>query len=104
MYERNSQDMFYRILIKIIERTFINTMTLNLSLICLSVVPFLSVFCYISSGNNEMAQSQSAIIMRILAASIQVANRAGTIIRDIMSKGELGIVEKVKPIEISKFS
>lgn len=42
-----------------------------------------------------MAQTQTPLIMRILAASIQVANRAGTIIRDVMHKGELGIVEKV---------
>lgn len=42
-----------------------------------------------------MAQSQTSIIMRILAASINVANRAGSIIRDVMSKGDLGIVEKV---------
>lgn len=43
-----------------------------------------------------MALAQSSLVMRILAASIQVANRAGTIIRDVMHKGELGIVEKVK--------
>lgn len=42
-----------------------------------------------------MTQAQGFLIMRILAASIQVANRAGTIIRDVMSHGELGIVEKV---------
>lgn len=42
-----------------------------------------------------MAQAQSFLIMRILAASIQVANRAGTIVRDVMNTGELGIVEKV---------
>lgn len=42
-----------------------------------------------------MVQTQIALIMRILATSIQVANRAGTIVRDVMSKGDLGIVEKV---------
>lgn len=40
--------------------------------------------------------AQASLIMHILAASIQVANRAGFIIRDVMSKGELGIVEKSK--------
>lgn len=40
--------------------------------------------------------AQTSLIMHMLAASIQVANRAGFIIRDVMSKGELGIVEKVR--------
>lgn len=42
-----------------------------------------------------MAASTSPLLMRILAASVSVSNRAATIIRDIMKKGELGIVEKV---------
>lgn len=42
-----------------------------------------------------MAQS-SPLILRLIASSINVANRAGTIIRDIMNKGELGIIEKGK--------
>lgn len=33
--------------------------------------------------------------MQIMANSIMIANRAGKIIRDVMSNGELGIVEKV---------
>lgn len=41
-----------------------------------------------------MAQIAPAV-MRILASSIVVANRAGEIIRDVMSKGELGIIDKV---------
>ncbi|CAK1583705.1 unnamed protein product [Parnassius mnemosyne] len=36
------------------------------------------------------------LIVRLLASSVSVANRAGKIIRDVMSKGELGIVEKGK--------
>lgn len=55
-----------------------------------------TIFSSVNSGSNEMAQCQSSIIMRIIAASINVANRAGSIIRDVMSKGDLGIVEKVK--------
>ncbi|KAK7104394.1 3'(2'),5'-bisphosphate nucleotidase 1-like isoform X4 [Littorina saxatilis] len=43
-----------------------------------------------------MAASTSPLLMRILAASVSVSNRAATIIRDIMKKGELGIVEKGK--------
>lgn len=41
-----------------------------------------------------MAQSP-ALILRLIASSITAANRAGKIIRDIMSQGDLGIVEKV---------
>lgn len=35
------------------------------------------------------------LIVRLLASSVSVASRAGKIVRDVMSKGELGIVEKV---------
>ncbi|XP_071453738.1 3'(2'),5'-bisphosphate nucleotidase 1 isoform X2 [Hetaerina americana] len=40
--------------------------------------------------------STSPLILRVVATSVVVANRAGEIIRDIMSKGDLGIVEKGK--------
>ncbi|XP_058811882.1 3'(2'),5'-bisphosphate nucleotidase 1 [Topomyia yanbarensis] len=36
------------------------------------------------------------LVMRIVASSIQIAARAGRIIRDVMAKGDLGIVEKGK--------
>lgn len=39
--------------------------------------------------------SNPPLILRLLATSSTAAKRAGNIIRDIMSKGELGIVEKV---------
>lgn len=42
-----------------------------------------------------MAQS-AALITRLVASSVTAANRAGKIIRDVMSKGELNIVEKGK--------
>lgn len=35
------------------------------------------------------------VIVKLLASSVSVAGRAGKIVRDVMSKGELGIVEKV---------
>lgn len=41
-----------------------------------------------------MAHS-SPLILRLIASSVTAANRAGKIIRDIMSRGDLGIVEKV---------
>ncbi|XP_035449078.1 3'(2'),5'-bisphosphate nucleotidase 1 isoform X2 [Spodoptera frugiperda] len=40
--------------------------------------------------------SNIPLIVRLLASSVSVANRAGKIVRDVMSKGELGIVEKGK--------
>ncbi|XP_023935854.1 3'(2'),5'-bisphosphate nucleotidase 1 isoform X1 [Bicyclus anynana] len=36
------------------------------------------------------------VIVRVLASSVSVAGKAGKIVRDVMSKGELGIVEKGK--------
>lgn len=41
-----------------------------------------------------MAQC-APLVLRLLASSVSAANRAGKIIKDVMSKGELGIVEKV---------
>ncbi|XP_045453177.1 3'(2'),5'-bisphosphate nucleotidase 1 isoform X2 [Melitaea cinxia] len=36
------------------------------------------------------------LVVRLLASSVSIAGRAGKIVRDVMSKGELGIVEKGK--------
>ncbi|KAM3960483.1 3'(2'),5'-bisphosphate nucleotidase 1 isoform 1-T1 [Aphomia sociella] len=36
------------------------------------------------------------LVVRLLASSVSVASRAGKIVRDVMSKGELGIIEKGK--------
>jgi len=41
-----------------------------------------------------MAQ-RPALICKLLATSVSVGNRAGKIIRDIMVKGNLGIISKV---------
>ncbi|XP_014673858.1 PREDICTED: 3'(2'),5'-bisphosphate nucleotidase 1-like [Priapulus caudatus] len=38
--------------------------------------------------------AEAPLLMRLVSASVAVADRAGVIIRDIMKKGELGIVEK----------
>lgn len=35
------------------------------------------------------------LLLRLLASSVTAANRAGKIIRDVMSRGDLGIVNKV---------
>lgn len=39
--------------------------------------------------------SSIPVIVKLLASSVSIAGRAGKIVRDVMSKGELGIVEKV---------
>ena len=46
---------------------------------------------------NPFFQSQakmSSALTQVLASSVAIADRAGDIVRDIMKKGELGIVEK----------
>uniref|UniRef100_A0A1B6E0N3 3'(2'),5'-bisphosphate nucleotidase 1 n=1 Tax=Clastoptera arizonana TaxID=38151 RepID=A0A1B6E0N3_9HEMI len=42
-----------------------------------------------------MAQS-APLLLRIVGASLTAASRAGKIVRDVMSKGDLGIIEKGK--------
>jgi len=41
-----------------------------------------------------MAQGP-ALVCRLLASSVSVAHKAGKIIRDVMQKGDLGIIDKV---------
>lgn len=40
--------------------------------------------------------SSAPLLLRIVASSIAAANRAGQIVRDVMNRGDLGIVEKGK--------
>lgn len=54
-----------------------------------------------SEQSVKMAQS-APLIMRLLASSVSVASRAGKIIKDVMSKGELGIIEKVMHFSLLK--
>jgi len=42
----------------------------------------------------QPAASMSSTITQVLASSVAIADRAGEIVRDIMKKGDLGIVEK----------
>lgn len=50
--------------------------------------------------NFTMAQPS---VLRILASSVSLANHAGKIVRDVLSGGNLGIVEKEVSIEIVLF-
>lgn len=46
---------------------------------------------------QEMASQvvSGSVFLRLMSASVAVANHAGNIVRDIMKKGNLGIVDKV---------
>jgi hypothetical protein len=46
---------------------------------------------------TEMA-GQNPLLLRLIASSVRIADRAGSIVRNIMSGGNLGIVDKVTPI------
>lgn len=43
----------------------------------------------------EKVAGQLPVLLRLISSSVALANHAGVIIRDVMSRGELGIVEKV---------
>lgn len=47
-----------------------------------------------SKKSNRLKMSPAPLAMR-MASSIAIANQAGKIIHDLMSAGELGILEKV---------
>lgn len=39
--------------------------------------------------------SPAPFLLRLVSSSVAIANRAGVLIRDVLKKGELGIVNKV---------
>ena len=47
-----------------------------------------------------MAASTSPMLMRVLAASVSVSNKAAGIVRDIMKTGNLGIIHKVGALSL----
>lgn len=42
--------------------------------------------------------SSTPFLIRLVSSSVAIANRAGVLIRDVLKKGELGIVNKVLEI------
>lgn len=44
--------------------------------------------------NRLIFKMSHSLLMKVISSSITSANRAGLIIRDVMKKGELGIVDK----------
>lgn len=43
-----------------------------------------------------MAAQNTPLILSLLASSVRVAHHAGNVIREILKKGELNIVDKVR--------
>lgn len=43
-----------------------------------------------------------AVVMRLVASAYSVAEKAGAIVRKVLYSGELGIVEKVRPIYLNQ--
>jgi len=48
-----------------------------------------------ATAGSQNTSSDPGIVLKIVAASVCIADRAGGIVRNIMSAGNLGIVEKV---------
>jgi hypothetical protein len=72
-----------------------NIRTLTFQGLCLTCLPDrVTVHCC-TVADTKMAQC-APLILRLVASSITAVNRAGKIIRDIISQGDLGIVEKVR--------
>ena len=51
-------------------------------------------FCEGSTHFSEDMSASTPLLSRVVGYSVAIANNAGKIIKDIMKKGELGIVEK----------
>ena len=45
---------------------------------------------------------QQPLMIRLLSASVAVANRAGAVIRDVLKSGQLGIVHKVNVVHAAQ--
>lgn len=58
-------------------------------------VVIIIIFMFIITGLLNTMASSAPLLLRIVASSIAAANRAGQIVRDVMTRGDLGIVEKV---------
>ena len=44
----------------------------------------------------------NTLMLRLMSASVAAATRAGNIIRDVMSTGKLGVVDKVSQLGVAK--
>jgi len=67
-----------------------------LTRLCFSVTPRAN-FCQNFNPKPllfQPAANMSTIVTQVLASSVAIADKAGEIVRDIMKKGDLGIVEK----------
>ena len=48
-----------------------------------------------ATAGSQNTSSDPGIVLKLVAASVCIADRAGGIVRNIMSAGNLGIVDKV---------
>ena len=62
---------------------------------CLQKLNSVDIDSHRSRSALPFSMASSAIVMRLLAASVNVAKRSGSIVRTVLSSGDLGIVEKV---------
>lgn len=51
--------------------------------------------------NRKDMSLQDNLLLRLIASSVKIADRAGVIVRDVMSAGNLNIVDKVRWILFS---
>jgi len=69
------------------------------AVICVSYCSCLTLgrrtFCTMATAGSQNTSSDPGVVLKIVAASVCIADRAGGIVRSIMSAGNLGIVEKV---------
>lgn len=49
------------------------------------------------------SKMSTSLVLRLLASSVRIADRAGNIVRDIMSKGDLQIVDKVISVVLYRY-
>lgn len=68
-----------------------------------NVILFFCCCCYrVNTGNRDLqvtidmsgAAQAMPLLTRVVTYSVAIANNAGKIIREIMKKGELGIIQK----------
>ena len=58
-------------------------------------IPTIGFFPFVPQFAKKLSMDSSGIpIDRILGTSIRAANHAGKMVRDIMKRGDLGIIEK----------
>lgn len=66
----------------------------------LSIFSSLEIFKFAFCFFSAFSMASPALLMRVVASAYSVAEKAATIVRNVMSAGDLGIVEKVLPFTL----